>query len=125
MPTRLRRASFSANDKRNHQPESHKRRRTSGAAEQTSASSVPSPASVIAPLPALPSDEQLSSPPAADVPSEKTVDCLIAEDSESQTLADPTGKQRRCIVDAPVFVQILSRQRFSKPFWSVWVVCVS
>lgn len=86
MPTRVRRASFTANalEKRSGPSDSgswHQRRRTSGYTEHTPASSVSSPASAQAPLPPLPVESLTAHTPPAK--SEKTVDCLIAEDSES------------------------------------------
>jgi len=76
----LRRASFSANDRRN-QHEGHKRRRTSAATENTPASSAPSPASVNNPLPSMSAGETASAQQGSGSPSEKSVDCLIAEDN--------------------------------------------
>lgn len=63
----------------------HQRRRTSGFTDLTPASSLSSPIAGRANLPALPGDTVV--PPAdgasAGPATEKTVDCLIAEDSES------------------------------------------
>ena len=81
MPSRTRRASFSANEKRIafSNESGHQRRRTSGYTDHTPASSVPSPSSVKAALPPIVAEEQAAHTPPAR--SDKTVDCLIAEDS--------------------------------------------
>ena len=90
MPGRLRRASFSTNDRRNMPGDAwHQRRQTSGYSEHTPASSVSSPSSSKVPLPQQleASDVEKKASPKlpslpAGMPSEKTVDCLIAEDSK-------------------------------------------
>lgn len=84
MPSRARRASFSANEKRAVPGPTdsgiwHQRRRTSGYTDHTPASSVSSPVVGKALLPSITSEAQVMQTPPAK--SEKTVDCLIAEDS--------------------------------------------
>ena len=126
MPGRLRRASFSTNDRRNLPGDAwHQRRQTSGYSEHTPASSVSSPSSSKVPLPhqlegsdaEKKASPKLSSLPAG-IPSEKTVDCLIAEDSKCD-LSYGYGRTADC----PFPAQTRFRAKYWRPSLCGWAVC--
>lgn len=92
MPGNVRRASLGTMDK--HFPPGegnwHQRRRTSGYTDVTPASSVSSPIAGTVGLPVAHEDPSLlpAGPKAIVHATEKTVDCLIAEDSESDAMVE-------------------------------------
>lgn len=87
MPSNVRRASLGTMDKHfaSGEGNSHQRRRTSGYTDVTPASSISSPAAGTVGLPPIPGETSgLPDGASAVIPAtEKTVDCLIAEDSKS------------------------------------------